>query len=71
MDYAATHSDPDPISTYRESDMVLAVHGDVSYLSEPEARGQAGGHIFMASNCPIPHDNGDVLDITQLNYCRD
>ena len=35
MDYAATHQDS--IITYRASDMVLIVHSDASYLSEPKA----------------------------------
>ncbi len=35
MDYAATHQDA--IITYRTSDMVLVVHSDASYLSEPKA----------------------------------
>ena len=35
MDYAATH--PDAVLTYRKNDMLLAVHSDASYLSEPKA----------------------------------
>jgi hypothetical protein len=34
--YAATHQDA--IITYQASNMVLAVHSDASYLSEPKAR---------------------------------
>ena len=33
LDYAATH--PDTIITCRSSDMVLSVHSDESYLTEP------------------------------------
>jgi len=33
LDYAATY--PDTIITYRSSDMVLSVHSDESYLTEP------------------------------------
>jgi len=39
LDYAASH--PDAIITYKASKMVLAMHSDASYLSEPEARSQA------------------------------
>ncbi len=42
--YAATYQDA--IITYQASNMVLAVHSDASYLSEPKARSRAGGHFF-------------------------
>ncbi len=35
LDYAATHQDA--IITYQASNMVLVVHSDASYLSEPKA----------------------------------
>jgi hypothetical protein len=40
LDYAATHQDA--IITYKKSDMVLVVHSDASYPSEPYARSRAG-----------------------------
>jgi hypothetical protein len=43
--------------------MVLVVHSDASYLSEPKARSRAGGHFFLSSN---PINNGAVLNIAQL-----
>ena len=46
MDYAATH--PDAILTYCKSDMVLAVHSDAYYLSEPKARSRTVGHLFLS-----------------------
>jgi hypothetical protein len=36
LDYVATN--PDTILTYKNSDMVFAVHSDASYLSEPTAK---------------------------------
>ena len=60
MDYGATHLDA--FLTYRKSDMLLAVHSDTSYLSEPKARSRAGGHFFLASDVPIPANNGVVLN---------
>ncbi len=42
LDYAATHQDAIVI-TYKKSDMVLVVHSDASYLSEPMAQSRAGG----------------------------
>ena len=64
MDYAATHQDS--IITYRASDMVLIVHSDASYLSEPKARSRAGSHFFMSSDTKDPANNGAVLNIAEL-----
>jgi hypothetical protein len=46
LDYAATY--PNAIITYKASDMILAIHSDTSYLSEPKARSRAGGHLQSA-----------------------
>ena len=45
MDYAATH--PDAKIRYRASEMILQIHTDASYLSEPKARSRAAGHYFF------------------------
>ena len=62
--HAATHTHA--ILTYCKSDVVLAVHIDAYYLSEPKARSRTGGHIFLASDVPIPANNGAVLNTAQL-----
>ena len=64
LDYAASH--PDAILTYRKSDMVLAVHSDASYLSEPKARSRAGGHFYMSNDVALPPNNGAILNIACL-----
>ncbi len=64
LDYAATHQDA--IITYQASNMVLAVHSDASYLSEPKVRSQAGGHFFMSSDTKDPSNNGTVLNMAQI-----
>ena len=64
LDYVATH--PDAILTYRASDMVLHVHSDASYLTEPKARSRAGGHFFMGSNSKDTDNNGAVLNTAQI-----
>ncbi len=46
LDFMATQEDA--VLTYRASDMVLAIHSDASYLSEPKSCSRAGGHMFMA-----------------------
>lgn len=52
LDYAA--SQEDAVITFHASDMVLAGHSDVSYLSEKEARLRAGGHWFMSEDTKYP-----------------
>jgi hypothetical protein len=64
LDYVASHQDAN--LTYQASDMVLIIHSDASYLSEPKARSRAGGHFFMSSNVTNPHNIGAVLNIAQL-----
>ena len=61
LDYAP--SQEDAIITYHASDMVLAIHSDASYLSEPKARSRAGGHFFMSSDRQVPPNNGAVLTL--------
>ena len=65
LDYLATHQD-DAILTYNKSDMILAVHADASYLSEPKARSRAGGHFFLSTNAAIPPNNGAILNIAHV-----
>ena len=64
LDYAATH--PEAVVTYKASDMVLAIHSDTSYLSEPKARSRAGGHYFMSKNESNPPSNGTVLNLAKI-----
>ena len=64
LDYAA--SQEEAVLTYKASDMILAIHSDASYLSEPKARSRAGGHFFMAADETIPKNNGAVLNISQV-----
>ncbi len=46
--------------------MILAEHSNASYLSETNARSQAGGHCFMSNNNALPLKNGAVLTIAQI-----
>jgi hypothetical protein len=64
LDYAA--SQEDAVITYHKSDMVLAIHSDASYLSEPKARSRAGGHFFMSENDIDPNDNGAVHTVAKI-----
>ena len=64
LDYVASH--PDAILTYSSSNMILNVHSDASYLTEPKARSRAGGHFFLSDNSEDPTDNGAVLNVAQI-----
>jgi hypothetical protein len=54
------------VLTYKERDMVLAIHSDALYLSKPKARSRAGGQMFMSSDKDIPANNGAMLNILQI-----
>ena len=45
LNYAATH--PDAVVRFYRSDMLLAIHSDASYLSEPNAKSRVGGYFFL------------------------
>ena len=64
LDYAATH--PDAILTFNASSMVLNVHSDASYLTEPKARSRSGGHFFMSEDNQDPKNNGAVLNLANI-----
>jgi hypothetical protein len=56
----------DTVLSNHTSDMVLAVHSDASYLSEPKVRSGARGHFFLSSDTTIPPNNGAVLNIAHI-----
>jgi hypothetical protein len=64
LDYAATQEDA--ILSYKASNMILAIHSNASYQSEPKAQSKAGGHMFMARDDKILINNGAVINILQI-----
>ena len=48
LNYAATH--PDAAILFKASKMILHIHSDASYLSEPKARSRAGGYFFLSDD---------------------
>jgi hypothetical protein len=61
LNYAATQEPA--VTTYRASDMVLAIHSDAGYLiNGEEARSRAGGHHFLSENVPNPSNNGAIYN---------
>jgi hypothetical protein len=64
LDYLATQEVV--VLSYHTSDIVLAVHSNASYLSEPKARSRAGEFFFLSSDTTIPPNNGAVLNIAHI-----
>ena len=50
LKYAATH--PNAKIRYKAINMILYIHSDASYLSEPQARSRAGGQYFLGDKHP-------------------
>ena len=50
LNYYATY--PNAMICYTSSDMIIHIHSDASYLSEPQARSRAGGHYFLGDERP-------------------
>ena len=51
---------------HHKSYMILAVHSDASFLSEPKACSRAGGHFFLSGNATFPPNNGTVHNTVQI-----
>jgi hypothetical protein len=48
LDYVA--SNPVASVRFHASDMILQIHSDASYLTEPKARSRVAGHFFLGKN---------------------
>ena len=64
LDYVATQEEA--VITYNKSNMILAVHSDTSYLSEPKAQSRAGGHFFSSHDINNPPNNGAILSSAHI-----
>lgn len=62
LDYCHTY--PEATIQYDKSDMILKVHSDASYLSEPEARSRIGGHFFLVNKTTSSNDNNGQIIAT-------
>ena len=64
--YAATH--PDNELRFYESDMILEIQADASYLSRSNARSVAGGIVYLIDKVnagPAAQPNGAVSALSQ------
>ena len=72
LNYAT--SNPTAVIRYSASDMVLHIHSDASYLSEPKSRSRAGGHYFLSDRSPVPSEppkttpklNGPIYSLSRI-----
>ena len=72
LNYAATH--PDAKMRYTARDMILHIHSDASYLSEPRSCSHTGGYYFIGDERPDmstpptnrPRPNGPIHSIYQI-----
>ena len=46
--------------------MILALHSNGSYQSEPDAKSRAGGHFYLTNNDQKDLDNGAILTLTKI-----
>ena len=64
LDYCASH--PNVTVRFLASDMILALHSDASYLSEPESKSRAAGHYYLANKDNNDLSNGAVLILSKI-----
>jgi hypothetical protein len=64
LDYLVAQDEA--VLTYSASKMILTMHSDASYLSEPKAQSQAGGHFVLSDTSSNPPNNGAILIIAHI-----
>ena len=67
LDYAASH--PDAAIRFHASDMILYVHSDASYLSEPHSKSRVGGIFYLGNKNDAPRverPNGPIHVETRI-----
>ena len=64
LDYCATH--PNAGVRFVASDMLLALHSDASYLSEPNSKSRAAGHFYLTKRNDESFNNGAILTLSKI-----
>ena len=64
LDYCATH--PEATIRFHASDMILKIHSDASYLSEPEAKSRAGGYFYLGNKDDSMQNNGAIHILAKI-----
>jgi hypothetical protein len=64
LDYCASH--PNAGVRFMASDMILALHSDASYLSEPDSKSRAAGHFYLSKYKDEIFNNGAVMTLSKI-----
>ena len=65
LNYCTTN--PNAIIRYKPSNMILKIHSDALYLSEPKPRSCSGGHFYLGSKPARKYTpNGAILNTTNI-----
>ena len=64
LDYCASH--PNATLRFLASNMILALHPDASYLSEPESKSRAAGYFYLSNKNNDSLANGAVLTLSKI-----
>ena len=64
LDYCATH--PNSEVRFVASDMILDLHSDASYNSEPESKSRSAGHYYLSKLNDENFNNGKVLTLSKI-----
>ena len=46
--------------------MILALHSNASYLSEPEAKSRAAGYFYLGKQNDEAFDNGAIITLSKI-----
>jgi hypothetical protein len=64
LNYVATH--PNASICYKACDMILAVHTNVLYLSEPGGKSHASAHLYLTNHNDKTFNNGAILTLSSI-----
>ena len=64
LDYCATHTNAGV--GFVASDMVLGLHSDASYQSEPDSKSRAAGHFFLGKQNNESFNNGAIMKLSKI-----
>ncbi len=64
LDYVAIH--PNAGIQHKACNMVLLIHTDASYLSEPGGKSRAAGHFYLSNHNDEDFNNGTILTLSTI-----
>ena len=64
LHYCPSHPNADV--RFVASDMMLALHSDASYLSDPESKSRAAGHFFLGKQNNESFNNGAIMTLSKI-----